>query len=305
MGLLASPSTLLYAAAARKIATRRYHREPPLLGAGHTQRSSIMSMRTTPRPVEAGALLLLIMALLLLVGQLAQSLDLIVGILVTEWLLIGVPLGLLLRWGGFDPIRVLHLRPASWPVLWGAGLAGLSAWYVVAVAVQGLQERVMPMPPELIEQARKALFAADRPLALDLAALALSPAICEELLFRGVLLRASRAVMSARWTILLNGLLFGLFHLDLYRFFPTMLLGIVLAVIVLRSGSIYPAMLFHFLNNACALIVGRMAKGPEVPAGVISPWLVSLALMLFVAGLALLLKGCPPPDSPSEEPASP
>lgn len=265
-----------------------------------------MSLRTTPRPVEAGALLLLIMAMLLLVGQLAQSLDLIFGILVTEWLLIGLPLALLLRWGGFDPSEVLHLRPTSWAVYGGAGLAGLSAWYLVAVLVQGLQERVMPMPPELLEQARKTLFAADRPLALDLAALALSPAICEELLFRGVLLRASRAVMSVSRAVLLNGLLFGLFHLDIYRFFPTMLLGIVLAVIVIRSGSIYPSMLFHFLNNACALIIGRMVKGAEVPAGEVSPWMVSMALMVFVAGLALLLKGSPqPPESPPEETSSP
>ncbi len=267
--------------------------------------SMLRPLRKIPRPAEAGALLLITMALLLLVGQLAQSVNLIFGLLVTEWLLIGLPLVLLVRWGGFDPSAVFHLRSASWAVFAGAGLAGLSAWYLVAVLVQGLQEQLLPMPPELIEQARKTLFAADRPLALDLVALALSPAICEELLFRGVLLRASRFVMSAPRAILLNGLLFGLFHMDIYRFFPTLLLGIVLTFIVLRAGSIYPAMLFHFLNNACAIVIGRMAAGVEVDAGEISPWLVSMALMVFFAGLAVLHRSSPSAAGPPEEQPSP
>ena len=44
------------------------------------------------------------------------------------------------------------------------------------VLVEGLQQRVLPMPPELAEQARRMLFATDRSLLLDLFALALSPA---------------------------------------------------------------------------------------------------------------------------------
>ena len=56
-------------------------------------------------------------------------------------------------------------------------------------------------------------------------------------------------------SILLNGVLFGLFHLSPYRFFPTMLLGMLLSWIALRSRSLFPGMLFHFLNNACAVIV--------------------------------------------------
>jgi len=50
------------------------------------------------------------------------------------------------------------------------------------------------------------------------------------------------------------GIIFGLFHVALFRFAPTAFLGVLLAAIVLLTGSIYPAMLWHALSNAASLL---------------------------------------------------
>jgi sodium transport system permease protein len=246
-----------------------------------------------PKAIEAGLLLMLVMALVLLVGVPLQGGDIVTGMLVTEWALIAVPVLLAIRFGGHDLKDVLSLRRPSMLVLLGALMAGISGWYLVSLYVEHVQQHLLPMPKEFLEGMQKALFAAKRPLIVDLVVLAISPAICEELLFRGFLLRSSRPTLGAPTLVLLNAMLFGLFHLSIYRFVPTAALGAILTLIALRSGSIYPAMLFHVLNNAVAIVLGRTmsneAMKKTVEAQGLWPWLPA-AVLLFAVGLWLALR---------------
>lgn len=249
-----------------------------------------------PTPTQASLLFLVVMALILLVGQPMQARHLVAGLLVTEWVLIALPVLLLVWLGRVRLAGALALnRPAPAAML-GALLTGLSAWYLVGMLVETVQQRVMPMPPEMVREYHRALFSAERGLALDLFVLALSPAVCEELLFRGVLLQGTRRSMSPTWTVVVNGLLFGLFHISPYRFVSTMILGMVLALIVLRAGSILPGMLFHLLNNASAIVVGRLMGSQAVTSTsepVLSWPLLSAAALLFALGLGLVFRAGP------------
>ena len=80
--------------------------------------------------------------------------------------------------------------------------------------------------------------------------MAVSPAICEEAVFRGMLLSSFRGRTGALIAVLVTALLFGLFHMSLYRLLGTMTLGLIMGYAVWRSGSIWPAVLLHALNNA-------------------------------------------------------
>jgi len=241
-----------------------------------------------------------VMAMVLLVGAPLQAREIVSGLLVTEWLLIALPVLVLLRAGRLAPREVLSLRPSSATTLLGALLAGGSAFYLVGLYVEQLQQRFLPVPQQVIDAMSRLLIDSPRPLALDLAVIALSPAICEELLFRGVLLSACRKTLSPTATVLVNGLLFGLFHFSIYRFVPTALLGAVLALVVLRSGSLLPAVLFHFVNNAAAVILGR-AFGAETEIQ-LSAWTLVAAVVALALGLALALrKPAPTPDPVARE----
>lgn len=84
--------------------------------------------------------------------------------------------------------------------------------------------------------------------------LALMPAFIEELVFRGALLGSYRR-MPLWAAALLNGAVFGMFHMNLYQFSYAMILGIFFSVTTRRCGSVFPAMIMHFINNLISVIL--------------------------------------------------
>lgn len=85
---------------------------------------------------------------------------------------------------------------------------------------------------------------------------AVSPAICEEAMHRGFIMHTFRNI-SRDWVVVLCiGLIFGLFHMDPYRFLPTALLGMGLAYIMRKSSNMLLPALFHFINNSISFLSG-------------------------------------------------
>lgn len=84
---------------------------------------------------------------------------------------------------------------------------------------------------------------------------AVAPAICEELLFRGFLLSSLESKIKPKNAILIVAIVFGVFHMSIVKFLTTALLGYVFAYIAHNSKSIIPGMIMHFINNALSCIV--------------------------------------------------
>ena len=84
--------------------------------------------------------------------------------------------------------------------------------------------------------------------------IALTPAICEEMLFRGVILHSLKAKYKIPSAIAVTAVLFGVYHMSLVKFIPTGLIGLLCCIVVWKTGSIYPAMLMHFINNAISVV---------------------------------------------------
>jgi membrane protease YdiL (CAAX protease family) len=118
--------------------------------------------------------------------------------------------------------------------------------------------------------------------------MALTPAICEEAIFRGPILRGLAARFSPTVASILTGLLFGIYHVDAWRLVPTALLGVALSFIALGSGSIIPAMAAHFVNNACLIILAQLhadvtstlPTSTKLVAGTVGALVLSLGLYL-------------------------
>lgn len=83
--------------------------------------------------------------------------------------------------------------------------------------------------------------------------LAVSPAIGEELFFRGALLQRLRRAFPVWLCILFEGVLFGAAHVGTGCVSPAVLLGGVLTWITLRSRSLAPAILLHAVHNVLVL----------------------------------------------------
>ena len=123
--------------------------------------------------------------------------------------------------------------------------------------------------------------------------LALLPAVAEELFFRGILQRIFIQMSRRPWIgIIITAILFSALHGQFLGFIPRLVLGIVLGALYWYSGSLYPGMIAHFLNNAVQIIVvyfnpELMDKDPDFAVGLIAgSTLVVVALTFWMSKIS-------------------
>ncbi|MEA2630119.1 MAG: sodium transport system permease protein, partial [Chloroflexota bacterium] len=125
-------------------------------------------------------------------------------------------------------------------------------------------ERLFPIS-QSVKDALSQMMTSMPSLGMAILLFAAIPAVCEELAFRGFILTGLERGHRTRSAILLSALLFGFLHVLLSLFqqlFNATLLGLVLGLLAVRSGSVLPGILFHFINNALAVTLGTLAADP-------------------------------------------
>jgi sodium transport system permease protein len=251
-------------------------------------------------PTFGMALMLFAIALLLLfyVGSTVQSREIHSGMLITQWLLLALPAVALCWYVKLDLRRTFNLcapRAAAWP----AAIMIIAGLYILVTQASIWQHGWLRPPEEMQRKLQELIGMSDAGggLLIKLVAFALSPAICEELLFRGAVLSGMRTKLRPAAAIVVVGLLFGLFHMDVYRLLGTSLLGIGITYMVVRSGSIYIGMLAHLLVNATSVLAATnhlpvgftkwLEAGDGAPTG-FPAWLLVVAVFVVTAGVFLL-----------------
>lgn len=112
--------------------------------------------------------------------------------------------------------------------------------------------------------------------------IAVLPAVMEEALFRGVILNCCESTMGTIRTVFIVGFCFSLFHASPEQTVYQFIAGCVFAFIAVRSGSILPSVLMHFINNG--LIVIFKACGMFDSSGnLIIPKTVNIVLIVLGA----------------------
>ena len=94
------------------------------------------------------------------------------------------------------------------------------------------------------------------PVVLLVIAVSVFPSILEEINFRGIILQNHRKI-SIKKAALINGLFFGIIHLDPQQFLYACALGIVFTYFVHYTKSILSAMLAHFIINFSQIMLGQ------------------------------------------------
>ena len=115
-------------------------------------------------------------------------------------------------------------------------------------------------------------------------------AISEELLFRSVIQKAFiKICKNAHVGIILTAIVFSAFHGDFFGFVPRFILGLMLGYMFYLSGSIFPSMLMHFVNNGTIVMLYYLNKKEVINVdietfGLTDNWLViALSLIVTVA----------------------
>lgn len=158
--------------------------------------------------------------------------------------------------------------------------------------MDGLEQWMKEKERELAELTKHLLtMKSPADLVVNLLVVAVIPAIGEEFLFRGCFQTIiSKITRNQHIGIWLAAAIFSAIHVQFLGFFPRMFLGALFGYIFVWSGSIWPAVLAHFLNNASAVVSayvlqsqGKSLDSIENPSTPLSTAVLSLAFALLVS----------------------
>lgn len=93
--------------------------------------------------------------------------------------------------------------------------------------------------------------------ALNVFFTAVTPAILEEILMRGIILDGYRN-KSRLVAAIMNGFMFGMLHLNSFQFFHTFIAGFIASLIVFATNSIFAGILIHMVNNGLPMILNYL-----------------------------------------------
>jgi sodium transport system permease protein len=289
--LLVFTSSSLYAGAALWKASSLLGREDIVLGLEPPSLATDGSAQTRARRVlffGAGMILFLSFA-----GSWVQARDIRMGLLVTLWVFVLIP-ALVYPLIVGSPLReTLGLRAPRTRDLLLAPVIALASFVVVAFYA-AVQSQFLPFPAEL-EEVFRDLFEIQGMSGFEAVfLLAISPAICEEILWRGTFQGELEPRGKALRTMLTVGLYFGVFHLSAYRIVPTAIVGCILACVRHRTGSLLPCMLIHALYNSSLLgfhVLEETEIAPVLERFLETPLAALLAAGALYACLRALRRG--------------
>lgn len=171
---------------------------------------------------------------------------------------------------GISAVLILAVQPSIW----------LLSWINVQLPIPDFFENLQASQVELIEQ----FLRGDHLLLLTLFHVGIVPAVCEEILYRGYVMRSFERSWGIWPAIIISGILFGLYHVQLTNLLPLSAIGILLAYLTWVSRSLYPAMVAHLINNGGSVLVGTYY--PESAFAELTPetmppvWTVILSLVV-------------------------
>ena len=166
-----------------------------------------------------------------------------------------------------------------------------AAMWVASLGLFEVQYAFWAPPPGYLEAFQR-LHEALRPrnaaeALVSVLAIAAAPAICEELLLRGVVLPALLPALGGAGAIVTSAALFALIHWDLYRAAFTFALGLALGILRVRTGSLRAPMLAHALVNTITFVAApltddNLAGGLPAPRPTLGLSLLSVGAVITV-----------------------
>lgn len=193
---------------------------------------------------------------------------------------------------------------------WSLAL-GCALWLMSAGLLE-LQSTVFPPSAEFIDAFRR-LHASLKPSGpldalLSILTIAITPAVCEEILFRGVLLPSFARRIGAMAAVIVSATIFAAIHVDLVpdlafdRVPFALLMGLALGAIRVRTGSLLPAIVAHAAVNTLTFAIAPLVDDPTQTVPDPQPLLGLGLLLVGAAGSTFLLKKSRPSLTSIESP---
>lgn len=164
-------------------------------------------------------------------------------------------------------------------------------------SMSGIENWMRSMEDEALRITKKLTDSPDVScLVANVFALALFPALCEEMLFRAGLQQAviiDTTRINKYAAALIAAFIFSAIHFQFFGFLPRFVLGTFLGLMLVITGNIWASVISHFANNAMAVVCGFMeARGMEdsISQFTEKPIVIVLSALLSLVFFVLLYR---------------
>jgi membrane protease YdiL (CAAX protease family) len=184
------------------------------------------------------------------------------------------------------------------PLLWISTIIFMIGFVIVLSELDNVVNYVLPMP-EILRDIFETLMV-KQAFVFAIIAMGIIPGVMEELFFRGLILDGLVRNYSQRKAIIVSALLFGVIHLNPWQFYGAFIIGIISALICIKTNSILLSIYIHFFNNTLSTIAVRYRdlipiKGFNsnfaTPVEFQPIWFDAIGVVTLAAGIILLVKG--------------
>ena len=242
--------------------------------------------RLSKRVLEINLFYLLAAVLLLVLGTIVQEKNLISGLLITEWLLILLPSLIFMKVCKI-PLSKIRIRPIKvkdgflvvlitiffYPIVL---FMNVSFLFFLRIFID-FDFNSMPVPNNFNQYL------------VYIPVMALSAGICEEFLFRGLIMSQFR-MFGRKNAIVISAVLFGIFHFNYQNFIGPVVLGVIFGYLVYKTGSLLAAVIGHITNNMVSLTLAyisvMMASDTNIETTINATDLIGS--VIFIGIIALL-----------------
>lgn len=128
--------------------------------------------------------------------------------------------------------------------------------YPIVVFFQAIFVTILQIFTELLPN-ELPIEIANMPFITSIFFIAIIPGVCEEIMFRGTMLRGYEK-LGVKKSIIITAVLFGMFHFNISNFIGPTILGIIFGIMVYKTNSIFSSMLAHTLNNTIAIVLSNI-----------------------------------------------
>jgi uncharacterized protein len=153
-----------------------------------------------------------------------------------------------IQWKKFNPIDACLI-----------GVLGVF-FNVLIVGLVNISAEVLPIQDKMEEYQALIEPLLESPFPLLFLVISVSAPLFEEIIFRGIVLNDFKKAVPVWLAIIIQGILFGAFHMNWIQGVYASVLGIVLGIIYLKYKSIWAPILMHFTYNSTTFIVDYMVK---------------------------------------------
>lgn len=157
------------------------------------------------------------------------------------------------------------ISPWSYPIAIVIGLLT----YGINVGISGVWYIILTLLGFTYPRGGGVLFTSPEVLVFEIITSCLLPAIFEEITDRGLLLATLDDVKNDTLKVIAVGLFFGACHQNMPQLGPTAIAGVIIGFMAIKSGSIIPGMIVHFMNNFI-ITIGSYVSQKNINLGIIT-----------------------------------